>query len=180
MCNLRIGLDDHKELIDKLIEGLDVPQEVVFVGMDGLPYQAAFTESGALLQGYKDAIKDGLIDGEGKEVKEFVSLGEGIPLVMLDISFFVWALEETKMDIRVLKSLIYHELVHVDQYLRGDFRTHGMEVVWKGVNMKVHDMDSLDEYFESPWEIEAYTKQAEFLGMSHEELLERIKGNEFF
>jgi len=46
-----------------------------------------------------------------------------------------------------------HELVHVKQYVVGDLAIKAKGLYWKGVKT---DVNSLKDYFKSPWEIEAY------------------------
>ena len=46
-----------------------------------------------------------------------------------------------------------HELVHVKQYVVGDLSIKAKGMYWKGVKTNVN---SLKDYFKSPWEVEAY------------------------
>ena len=62
---------------------------------------------------------------------------------------------ETEWGHNILKTLA-HELVHVKQYVMGEltYRTHGM--VWKKVT---YVPDNIFDYFETPFEIEAYGRE---------------------
>lgn len=60
---------------------------------------------------------------------------------------------------RLLESLA-HEMVHVKQYAKGELKdyVYSNHVKWCGVKM-LYDEGDDDQYFESPWEIEAYGRQ---------------------
>jgi len=62
---------------------------------------------------------------------------------------------DTEWGHTILRTLA-HELVHVKQYVMGElsYRTHGM--VWKKVT---YAPDNIFEYFETPFEIEAYGRE---------------------
>jgi len=62
---------------------------------------------------------------------------------------------DTEWGHEILKTLA-HELVHVKQYVMGEltYRTHGM--VWKKVT---YSPDNIIDYFETPFEIEAYGRE---------------------
>ena len=62
---------------------------------------------------------------------------------------------DTEWGHEILKTLA-HELVHVKQYVMGEltYRTHGM--VWK---KETYSPDNIFEYFETPYEIEAYGRE---------------------
>ena len=62
---------------------------------------------------------------------------------------------DTEWGHEILKTLA-HELVHVKQYVLGEltYRTHGM--VWQKVT---YAPDNIFEYFETPFEIEAYGRE---------------------
>ena len=62
--------------------------------------------------------------------------------------------ERTDMEwfVEILKTLA-HEIVHVKQYVMGELRWRDAGLLYKGVN---HDPENLMEYFELPYEIEAY------------------------
>jgi len=62
---------------------------------------------------------------------------------------------DTEWGHEILKTLA-HELVHVKQYVLGElsYRTHGM--IWKKVT---YAPDNIFEYFETPFEIEAYGRE---------------------
>jgi len=65
--------------------------------------------------------------------------------------------ERTDMEwfVEILKTLA-HELVHVKQYVLGELKTRDVGLVYKGIN---HDAMNLMEYFELPYEIEAYGRE---------------------
>ena len=66
---------------------------------------------------------------------------------------------ETRTDmewfVEFLKTLA-HELVHVKQYVLGELRSRDVGLLYKGIN---HDPENLMEYFELPYEIEAYGRE---------------------
>ena len=66
---------------------------------------------------------------------------------------------ETRTDmewfVEILKTLA-HELVHVKQYVMGELRWRDAGLLYKGIN---HDPENLEEYFELPYEIEAYGRE---------------------
>ena len=66
---------------------------------------------------------------------------------------------ETRTDmewfVEILKTLA-HELVHVKQYVLGELKTRDAGLMYKGIN---HSPDNLAEYFELPYEIEAYGRE---------------------
>ena len=66
---------------------------------------------------------------------------------------------ETRTDmewfVEILKTLA-HELVHVKQYVLGELKTRDVGLVYKGIN---HGAMNLMEYFELPYEIEAYGRE---------------------
>ena len=66
---------------------------------------------------------------------------------------------ETRTDmewfVEILKTLA-HEIVHVKQYVLGELRYRDAGLLYKGVN---HEAMSLMEYFELPYEIEAYGRE---------------------
>ena len=66
---------------------------------------------------------------------------------------------ETRTDmewfVEILKTLA-HELVHVKQYVMKELRWRDAGLLYKGVN---HEPDNLMEYFELPYEIEAYGRE---------------------
>lgn len=45
--------------------------------------------------------------------------------------------------------VLFHELVHVYQHVRGDLRNRGAKTLWKGIDY------SKSDYADLPWEIEA-------------------------
>ena len=66
---------------------------------------------------------------------------------------------ETRTDmewfVEILKTLA-HEIVHVKQYVMGELRWRDAGLLYKGIN---HDPENLMEYFELPYEIEAYGRE---------------------
>ena len=66
---------------------------------------------------------------------------------------------ETRTDmewfVELLKTLA-HELVHVKQYVMRELRWRDAGLLYKGIN---HEPDNLKEYFELPYEIEAYGRE---------------------
>lgn len=72
---------------------------------------------------------------------------------------------------RLLESLA-HEMVHVKQYAKGELKdyVYSKHVKWCGVKM-LYDEEDDDQYFESPWEIEAYGRQVGlYSGFKHKYL----------
>ena len=57
--------------------------------------------------------------------------------------------------VEILKTLA-HELVHVKQYVMGELTWRDAGLLYKGIN---HDPENLMEYFELPYEIEAYGRE---------------------
>ena len=63
--------------------------------------------------------------------------------------------EVTEWAHEVLKTLA-HELVHVKQYVMGELSMRKEGLCYRGVH---HTVDTLTEYFELPYEIEAYGRE---------------------
>ena len=65
--------------------------------------------------------------------------------------------ERTDMEwfVEILKTLA-HEIVHVKQYVLGELRWRDAGLLYKGVN---HDPENLMEYFDLPYEVEAYGRE---------------------
>lgn len=65
--------------------------------------------------------------------------------------------ERTDMEwfVEILKTLA-HELVHVKQYVMGELKWRDTGLIYKGVN---HKAMNLMDYFELPYEIEAYGRE---------------------
>jgi hypothetical protein len=60
---------------------------------------------------------------------------------------------DTTLDIKKFVETIIHELVHVKQYARGELKPiNGRMNKW---NKQKYDLNKID-YWETPWEIEAY------------------------
>lgn len=55
-------------------------------------------------------------------------------------------------------AVLAHEMVHVKQYVTGELVDHGTHCSWKGKNYEEYEANS-DDYFFSPWEVEAYGMQ---------------------
>ena len=62
---------------------------------------------------------------------------------------------DTEWGHEILKTLA-HELVHVKQYVAGDLTWRDRGLVWKGV---LYTPEHLGEYFETPYEIEAFGRE---------------------
>ena len=65
--------------------------------------------------------------------------------------------ERTDMEwfVEILQTLA-HEIVHVKQYVMGELRWRDAGLLYKGIN---HDPENLMEYFELPYEVEAYGRE---------------------
>ena len=65
--------------------------------------------------------------------------------------------ERTDMEwfVEILKTLA-HEIVHVKQYVMGELTWRDAGLLYKGIN---HEPDNLMEYFELPYEVEAYGRE---------------------
>lgn len=62
----------------------------------------------------------------------------------------------TKFGREELIKTICHEMVHVKQYARGELKSQNSKTsMWRGENVSLNDM----EYYEYPWEIEAYGRE---------------------
>jgi len=57
--------------------------------------------------------------------------------------------------VEILKTLA-HEIVHVKQYVLGELRWRDAGLLYKGIN---HEAMNLMDYFELPYEIEAYGRE---------------------
>tara|TARA_B100001094_G_scaffold32755_1_gene27229 strand:- start:54720 stop:55139 length:420 start_codon:yes stop_codon:yes gene_type:complete len=55
-----------------------------------------------------------------------------------------------RLDIEQYLRVLFHELVHVHQHVKGDLRDKGSLRLWKGVDYSESD------YQDQPWEIEAH------------------------
>jgi len=64
-------------------------------------------------------------------------------------------LTDKECDIEILK-ILAHELVHVKQYVMGELKPCNNGFVY---NKTVYSPKTLDEYFEQPFEIEAYGRE---------------------
>ena len=65
--------------------------------------------------------------------------------------------ERTDMEwfVEILKTLA-HEIVHVKQYVLGELKYRDAGLLYKGIN---HEAMNLMDYFELPYEIEAYGRE---------------------
>ena len=68
-----------------------------------------------------------------------------------------------KLDKRSKFKTLAHEIVHLKQWLTGEMKDHIKseditKTYWKGKLWK-NSGDELDDYYDSPWEIEAYGKE---------------------
>lgn len=55
-------------------------------------------------------------------------------------------------------AVLAHEMVHVKQYVTGELVDKGKYCLWKGKKFEEYEANS-EEYFFSPWEVEAYGMQ---------------------
>lgn len=55
-------------------------------------------------------------------------------------------------------SVLAHEMVHVKQYVKGELVYHGKYCSWHGKRYEEFEANS-EEYFFSPWEVEAFGMQ---------------------
>jgi len=55
-------------------------------------------------------------------------------------------------------AVLAHEMVHVKQYARGELVDHGKYCSWHGKKYEETELSS-EEYFFSPWEVEAFGMQ---------------------
>jgi len=62
---------------------------------------------------------------------------------------------ESKLKIEQLIEVIAHEMVHVKQTVRGQLASRGVSLFWKGKKV----LCSKINYYDRPWEIEAWSKQ---------------------
>jgi hypothetical protein len=75
------------------------------------------------------------------------------------LPYFLIGLEESDDDnIDCPISILAHEMVHVKQYVTGELIDEGRHCMWKG--KRYPDVKpSTEEYYFSPWEIEAFGMQ---------------------
>lgn len=69
----------------------------------------------------------------------------------------------SKLDRKSKFKTLAHEVVHLKQWLTGEMKDHIkrgdiIKTYWKGKLWK-NSGDELDDYYDSPWEIEAYGKE---------------------
>ena len=60
-------------------------------------------------------------------------------------------------------SILAHEMVHIKQYVSGELVDTGTKCLWKGQEYEEY-VPSSEEYFFSPWEVEAFGMQ---VGLFH-------------
>jgi len=72
--------------------------------------------------------------------------------------------------------VLAHEMVHVKQYTKRELKDYvnSNHVKWHGVKMH-YDEQNYEQYFESPWEIEAYGRQ---VGLYNGFKLEYLNGRD--
>lgn len=78
----------------------------------------------------------------------------------------------TNLGSRRLLECLAHEMVHVKQYAKGELKDYAYSnhVKWHGVKMRYDEEDD-EQYFESPWEIEAYGRTVGlYNGFKHKHL----------
>jgi hypothetical protein len=73
-----------------------------------------------------------------------------------------------KMDRNEAIEVLSHEVIHMLQYRSGNLSYTNGKVTWMG---EVLDLNS-KEYEERPWEVEAFQKQSQLIGMVKESLWE--------
>lgn len=74
------------------------------------------------------------------------------------IPYFIVGLETGEECCEDPLSVLAHEMVHVKQYVTGELIDQGSHSNWKGSIHKEYEANS-EEYFFSPWEIEAFGMQ---------------------
>ena len=60
-------------------------------------------------------------------------------------------------DVSILQTLA-HEMVHLKQFATGELRLMKRCSKWKNTTWK-HKKDEMDDYYDSPWEIEAFGRE---------------------
>ena len=73
----------------------------------------------------------------------------------VEIDDFNRTLTDTEWTYAVLR-ILAHELVHIKQYVMGELKPSNTGFVY---NKTVYSPDTLDEYFDQPFEIEAYGRE---------------------
>lgn len=77
---------------------------------------------------------------------------EAIPYYVIGLDVSMTEGEEDPL------SVLAHEMVHVRQYVTNELVDHGKYCTWKGKKFKEFDPDT-DDYYFSPWEVEAFGMQ---------------------
>lgn len=77
------------------------------------------------------------------------------------IPYFLVGIDETDYDGQEDDpiSVLAHEMVHVKQYVKGELVDHGRYCSWHGKKYAAEVDINSEEYFFSPWEVEAYGMQ---------------------
>lgn len=68
-------------------------------------------------------------------------------------------------------SVLAHEMVHVKQYVTGELVEKGKYCLWKGKKYSEFEPNS-DDYFFSPWEVEAFGMQVGLYRLYHRSIEE--------
>lgn len=73
---------------------------------------------------------------------------DGLPIIYINLG---------KFGLNELVPMLRHEMVHYDQWARGDFRVLDGDsgIVWRGREYSSEELESISEY-DKPWEREAY------------------------
>lgn len=135
---------------------------------------------------------DGLPEDLQIELGKFIDLG--YPVVFREVSsfkgdqfegqFLFWADNTCGLILGVVKGkldpqTLKHELVHYDQFIRGDLAvTTSGEILWKGQLYPAPSGKANKEYFNTPWEQEAYTEQFQWafeMGYDRKSVAERMR-----
>lgn len=77
------------------------------------------------------------------------------------IPYFIVAIEDREEDSDGEEdplSVLAHEMVHVKQYVKGELVDHGKYCSWHGKKFEEAEAGS-EEYYFSPWEVEAFGMQ---------------------
>lgn len=72
--------------------------------------------------------------------------------------YFIVGIEDNESGEEDPLAVLAHEMVHVKQYARGELVDHGKYCSWHGKKYEETELSS-EEYFFSPWEVEAFGMQ---------------------
>lgn len=100
-----------------------------------------------------------VLDVDLKKVKH--SVGN---VVQLDKRHFHVKIDK-RMGVYDMVVALAHEMVHVKQFVRNEFKNVGFKLYWKGEDF------SDAGYFDQPWEREAYERQEDLAEMVMKELM---------